>query len=700
MNKKRAVLTLVLFVCCAMAVAGAITQAGPPPRPATYYGTVKVNGVNPPAGSVIQAKIDGVVYKEVTVQLNGADMVYSISVPGDTDEAGKQGGVAGDRVDFLVGGLVCAQTATWQEGAFENINLTATGTVPTATPTTTVAPSNTPTRTLTPTVTRTPTITRTPTQTPLVSPTPAVLDLSSDNGTVRDTYISSWSPTTNYGTGSNAARLKVYKDAGRTLIYFDTSRIPSDSTITRATLYMHIDGYDHGKSPTNVSLYKVLVDWSDTEATWAERLAGTPWGDFGCDSATDRLQSAQDVAVIDGVDQWYTWNVATLVQNWVWDPGSNKGMLLVGENWNDMRFYSSDQTVNKPHLYIEYAPGSAPVFTPTPTTPSGTPSVVPEAQYVEINGAKEDAQIDSAQPDTANLLGLKVAGTGIRRTLLDFDLDEAGIPGDARIITATLRMTTSNYDDHHPERALLVGSYLVRREWRADQVTWRSASSGVSWGTSGCEAVPGDRVGTPSDEVVVQEISTGTKWWERAVYEWDVTSIVQSWVDDPAGTDGLVLLSKSAFHRDIGFWDSVYMGEAGGELHPALFVYWEPSGTSPTPTPTQSPDQGSVGGTVYVDENENGYRDVGEPGIAGGRIRVFNGSTQVASASTGVTGAYTISGLSQGSYTLDLLPPAGYLSTTTNPRSIYITAQQTRQEDFGVALGTGVYLPMMLKNRR
>ena len=77
MNEKRAVLALVLFVCCVMAVFGAMTQSGPPQRPATYYGTVKVNGVNPPAGTTVQAKIEGVIYKEVTVQVNEADMVYS-----------------------------------------------------------------------------------------------------------------------------------------------------------------------------------------------------------------------------------------------------------------------------------------------------------------------------------------------------------------------------------------------------------------------------------------------------------------------------------------------------------------------------------------------------------------------------------------------------------------------------------------------
>jgi hypothetical protein len=687
MNKTtKALLALLMFACLTLVVSGLWVAADPPPRPATFYGTVRVNGANPPSYVSVEAQIGGVTYKTAALTSSGADMVYVLKVPGENSEiAGKQGGSPGETVQFRVGGLLCAQTATWQEGGHTNLNLTASGTLPTATPTLTQVPSNTPT------------LTPTRTSTPRVTATPAVIDLSVTNTTVRDTYISLWYPNNNYGTGTDAHRLKVYKDAGRALLYFDTSLVPTNSTITRATLYLYQDAYNDGRGPTIVSLYRVLQPWADTQATWNMRLENTAWGAAGCSATGDREQTARATKLVEAAGKWYTWDILSLVQDWVWDPNSNKGMLLMGDNWHDMRFHSSDFTSNRPYLHIEYTAGTAPSLTPTTATPTRTPSTQPTSTVLEIKGANKDAQIDQAQPDTANLNGLKVYGLGQKRSLLDFDVVGAGVPANARIISATLRMTTSNYSDNHPERALFVGAYLVHKGWSENQATWRLARTGESWGASGCEAAPADRSDAPSSEVRVQAVSTGTKPHERVVYQWEVGPIVQAWLDDPTGTDGLILLSKSAMFRDIGFWDSSYMGSAGADLHPALVVSWEPGSAGPTPTATQQTNWGAVHGIVYLDANENGQRDAGETGMAGAQVRILIGSTQIGIVITDPTGEYTHPNLTQGSYTLDVIEPTGYRATSQDPRPIYVAAGETREEDFGVAVAMNSYLPLVLK---
>ena len=688
MNERTKVtLALVMFACLTMVVSGLLVQAAPP-RPATFYGTVKVNGVNPPSWVVVEAQIGGVTYATTPVQVSGADMVYALDVPGDMDLPGKQGGEAGDTIQFRVGGLLCAQTYTWQEGAHVNLNLTATGSLPTATPTDTLV------------LTDTPTITPTSTNTPEVTTTPAAVDLDTTNTTVRDTYISEWDRNKNYGSGSDAHRLKVYRDAGRTLIHFDiSSAIPTNSTVTRATLYLYHDPYDDGNGPSTVRVYRVLQDWSDVEATWNERLDNIAWYSAGCNDSQDREQAASAAATIEGAGQWYTWDIRTLVQDWVWDPGSNKGMILTGNNWHDMRFHASDYPTNRPHLYIEYTAGGGPVLTPTTVTPTQTPSTEPTSRIVAIYGASDDAHIDSAQPDTVNLSGLRIYGVGQKRCLLDFDVLAEGIPADAEIISATLRLTTSNYDDHHPDRFLSAGAYLVRRSWRADQVTWRVARTGESWSVSGCEGAPDDRDADPVSVTVLQEVSTGTRTWERVVYEWEVGPIVQAWLDEPDDTDGLILISKSATYRDIGFWDSSFMGDAGRDLHPRLIVHWQPGvpAETATPTPTQTPVLGAVHGIIYNDVNENGVRDFGEVGAASARVQLLIGSTRIAEYVTGSSGEYTFTGLTQGSYTLQVFEPAGYRATTQDPRPIYVMVGQTREEDFGVVLAKELYLPVMLK---
>jgi uncharacterized repeat protein (TIGR01451 family) len=96
-----------------------------PPTPSSFYGTVKWNGANVPAGTIVHAKINTVEYVSATVLTYNGDTVYSLDVPGeDPDVTGIQGGVPGDTVVFYIGSAPATQTASWQGGTNVNLNLT------------------------------------------------------------------------------------------------------------------------------------------------------------------------------------------------------------------------------------------------------------------------------------------------------------------------------------------------------------------------------------------------------------------------------------------------------------------------------------------------------------------------------------------------------------------------------------------------
>jgi hypothetical protein len=96
-----------------------------PPLPSSFYGTVKVSGVNVPLDTQVSGSISGVTYAHRVVQPYGADTVYSLDVPGDDPQVpGKQGGVPGDTVVFHIGDLVADQTAPWQSGTNVQLGLT------------------------------------------------------------------------------------------------------------------------------------------------------------------------------------------------------------------------------------------------------------------------------------------------------------------------------------------------------------------------------------------------------------------------------------------------------------------------------------------------------------------------------------------------------------------------------------------------
>ncbi|HZJ21908.1 MAG TPA: DNRLRE domain-containing protein, partial [Anaerolineales bacterium] len=213
----------------------------------------------------------------------------------------------------------------------------STGT-PTSVPSSTMA--------FTPTTTFTPSSTPNPGQPACYPGTPNGL-LPSD-----DTYISAGSPLSNYGT-DNAFEVRPDNSADRRgLVRFDLSSIPSNATITSATLYLYsLDS----KTGQTTSLYRVTSNWNENTATWLSwTLLG---GDF--DSSTAHLNFTPDQN-----NCMLTMDIASLVRAWVNGSYPNYGLMLYSRGPNHTIKYSSkeDGTASRqPKLDIVY---SLPTATP------------------------------------------------------------------------------------------------------------------------------------------------------------------------------------------------------------------------------------------------------------------------------------------------------------------------------------------------
>jgi len=98
-----------------------------PPLPSSFRGTVKWDGTNVPAGTVVSAWINGVKYAETQSQMYQGNSVYAINVPGDDPETTGvvEGGVEGDTIVFKVGDSTASPTGTWHTGTDVELNLTA-----------------------------------------------------------------------------------------------------------------------------------------------------------------------------------------------------------------------------------------------------------------------------------------------------------------------------------------------------------------------------------------------------------------------------------------------------------------------------------------------------------------------------------------------------------------------------------------------
>jgi len=148
MNRTRASITVLVVLVLFFTLS--LEAWAVPPIPATYSGTVRLDGVAPGGGVNVTASIGSLSWSTTTFQAAG-DTWYQIDVPGDDpDNPGKDGGEPGDTITFRVGGYNASPSGSWSSGDHLNHNLsassppTATPITPTSTPTNTPIPTDTP----------------------------------------------------------------------------------------------------------------------------------------------------------------------------------------------------------------------------------------------------------------------------------------------------------------------------------------------------------------------------------------------------------------------------------------------------------------------------------------------------------------------------------------------------------------------------
>ncbi|HUT14786.1 MAG TPA: DNRLRE domain-containing protein [Anaerolineae bacterium] len=173
-------------------------------------------------------------------------------------------------------------------------------------------------------------------------------------------------------------------------------------------------------------------------------------------------------------------------------------------------------------------------------------------------------------------------------------VDFAGIPAEARILSAAIRLFVSGAGDGPPD-VLAVDAYRVRRAWVDSEANYEQARDGDPWEVAGCNGHIEDRDAQPCSR---DEIEGVGNWCS-----FDVTAAAQDWLDDPASNQGIIL--KCGAHYGGGYYSFASSEHEDPALRPELFVVYEytastatptvtgtPTGTptrTPTPTPTSTP---------------------------------------------------------------------------------------------------------------
>ncbi len=200
-------------------------------------------------------------------------------------------------------------------------------------------------------------------------------------GGTTDTWLDAWNPTTNYGQAQTLSLRP--NQVARGLLRFELNAVlPEAIEITAANLKLYAEA---GGPQMTLNLYRLRRPWDEATATYQQPLAGQSWAGPGGLAGQD--WDAQPVATLylSGGGQ-VTASLTELVADWVRNPATNYGLLLVPVNasYNGARLLrSSEHAVaeTRPLLEILYRPlPPTPTPTPTPTaTPTATPTPTPTA---------------------------------------------------------------------------------------------------------------------------------------------------------------------------------------------------------------------------------------------------------------------------------------------------------------------------------
>jgi hypothetical protein len=206
-------------------------------------------------------------------------------------------------------------------------------------------------------------------------------------GTIEDTFTDSGTGDDNKSTHITLNTYNWPADtvANTTIIKWDLSSIPTDATVIDATLYLYqVD--TGGDASYDIPVHKIVnVNPVISACTW-NTYDGTNSWTGGADGGQSDIAAAEDTQAVNTTNNEYkTWSVTNMVQDWVSTPSSNYGMLVNSDavaSVNSHRFFASTEVVDastRPKLIVTYTTGV------TPPGQASSPSPADSAIDVSTN---------------------------------------------------------------------------------------------------------------------------------------------------------------------------------------------------------------------------------------------------------------------------------------------------------------------------
>jgi hypothetical protein len=374
-----------------------------------------------------------------------------------------------------------------------------------------------------------------------------------------DAWIKSDTPTQNYG---NDTQLNTYfkfspSETQRTLYRFDieNSGISTGALVVSAVARIFV--LDSNAS-ASVNIHRINADWTEASVNW------------------DNINISHDFSSVASIPsgspagQYVDVNITPLAQGWINGSIANQGIMLKTTFIDDLAQYTSKEygnTSQRPELIIKVSDGSLSNradVTATGTLASGIAQTLnrsniklyqnpPSNLGLQPDATEgKDAEIWDQAPNNnygnAAETWVSSASNDTTRSLLRFNM--GAIPYGAKILEATLSLRhRSGSGADQP-----VSAHRIRNPWSEDSVTWNHREPGTTWDTAGSDF----------DNMAVTTTPVGPV---NQRYKWNITPLVQGWVDGSYPNYGVVLVAAIAGmpgerfdtsdHTDPSLWPSL-----------------------------------------------------------------------------------------------------------------------------------------------
>lgn len=380
----------------------------------------------------------------------------------------------------------------------------------------------------------------------------------------QDSWFRSDDITNNNGGTTSTHHLRM--ETGNleyAVVRFDLSSLPAGAQINSAVARFYIDeGKGHPEGP--VTVHRVTADWIEASATWetmGNKFDSSILGSIPAQPATGNI--------------WVEVNLTSQVQAWVNRGESNYGIMLIptGEGTHAQYISREGAANQQPHLDVVVGTGPASPMTISTTgkltgnptsanditrtlSRTNVPAYQPGSYRVLQPGAASgiDAEIWDQNPN--NNYGnsaetwVSSASNDTTRSLLRFNMGK--IPAGVRILGATLSLHRQSGSG----ATLPVSAHRIRNSWSENSVTWNRRKTGTNWDTAGGDFDSTSVATTPVGPV-------------NQRYEWNITPLVQGWVDSSYPNNGVALVAAMAGMTGERFYTSDH---ADSSLWPSLSI--------------------------------------------------------------------------------------------------------------------------------